>query len=107
MYYPALSFKWNQSKCWIKYSLSGEPIIAWYCTCISGAITVGACSHVVSIVWYLSYARYNNFQPSESRRRIQQVVMKRMIEDTETSADENTEETDDDDEDDDTDDDNC
>ena len=76
-------------KCWIKYSLSGEPIRAWYCTCISGAIAVGACSHVVSVIWYLSYARYNNFQPSKSRRRIQQVVIEIAVEDTEANADEN------------------
>ena len=74
---------------------------------ISGAITVGACSHVVSIVWYLSYARYNNFHPSKSRRRIQQAVMGRAIEGIEASAYENKEETDDEDQDDDVDDDDC
>jgi hypothetical protein len=75
-------------KCWIKYSLSGEPIIAWYCTCMSGAITIGSCSHVVSIVWYLSYGRYNEFKPSKGRRRIQQAVMERTVESEERDADE-------------------
>ena len=94
-------------KCRIKYSLPGEPIHVWYYTCISGAITVGACSHVVSVVWYLSYARYNNFQLSKSRHQIQQAVMERVVEDIEASAYENKEETDDDDQNDDVDDDNC
>ena len=94
-------------KCWIKYSLFGEPIHAWYCKCISGAITVDACSHVVSTVWYLPYARYNNFQPSKCRRQIEQAVIERAVEDTEARAYENKEEADDDDQDDDIDDDNC
>ena len=75
-------------KCWKKYSLSGESIIAWYCICMNEAITIGSCSHVVSIVWYLSYGRYNEFKPSESLRRIQQAVMEGTIENEETDADE-------------------
>ena len=62
---------------WIQYSLHGDPIVAWYCTCPSGALTVGACAHVVSIVWYLSYARHNNFHSSAGRRRIQQAILER------------------------------
>ena len=55
---------------------------------MSGAITIGSCSHVVSIVWYLTYGRYNEFKPSEGRRRIQQAVMEITIESEETDADE-------------------
>ena len=54
---------------------------------MSGAITIGSCSYVVSIVWYLSYGRYNEFKPYEIRRRIQQAVMERTIEGEETDAD--------------------
>ncbi|KMQ84797.1 vacuolar protein sorting-associated protein 13c [Lasius niger] len=35
-----------------------EPISGYYCTCQSGARTLGTCAHVASIVWYLSYARH-------------------------------------------------
>lgn len=83
-------------KTWIQYSLSGDPIIAWYCTCRGGAVTIGACSHIVSIVWYLSYAPHHHFEPSKSRRRIQQAVMERIIEDEEGDmVDEDREEDDD------------
>jgi hypothetical protein len=77
-------------KCWIQYSLSGDPITSWYCTCPSGAITIGACSHLVSIIWYLSYARHNDFTPSMGRRRIQQAISERTImeEDTRVNSDE-------------------
>ena len=67
-------------KTWIQYSLSEEPIIASYCTCTAGAMTLGSCSHVVSIVWYLSYARHHNFHESLGRRRIQQAVVQRTVE---------------------------
>lgn len=81
-------------KSWIQYSLSGDPIVAWYCTCPTGAVTIGACSHIVSIVWYLSYARYHHFEPLESRRRIQQAIMERAIEDDEEDMIDKAEEED-------------
>ena len=37
-----------------KKSISG-----WYCTYPNGARVVGCCAHVASIIYYLSYARYN------------------------------------------------
>ncbi|CAF0902297.1 unnamed protein product [Adineta steineri] len=80
-------------KTWIKYSFTNDPIESWYCTCASGAMTVGACSHVVSIVWYLSYARHENFSPSLGRRRVQQAVMERIVE--LESNDEESDETED------------
>ena len=35
-----------------------EPINGNYCTCQTGARTLGTCSHVASILWYLGYARH-------------------------------------------------
>lgn len=35
-----------------------EVINGYYCTCQSGARTLGTCAHVASILWYLGYARY-------------------------------------------------
>ena len=35
-----------------------EPILGHYCTCKSGARTVGSCAHVTSVLWYLGYARH-------------------------------------------------
>lgn len=35
-----------------------QPILEYYCTCRSGARTVGMCCHVASIVWFLAYARH-------------------------------------------------
>jgi hypothetical protein len=83
-------------KSWIQYSLSGDPITAWYCTCRGGSVTIGACSHIVSIVWYLSYARHHQFKPYEGRRRIQQAITERLIEEADDMVDENQEEEDDD-----------
>ncbi|CAF0820263.1 unnamed protein product [Didymodactylos carnosus] len=47
----------------------------------SGAVTVGACAYVVSIVWYLAYARHQGFESFQGRRRIQQVVLEQDIRD--------------------------
>ena len=35
-----------------------EAIVEYYCKCDSGARTVGCCSHVMTVIWYLSYAHY-------------------------------------------------
>lgn len=35
-----------------------DAIISYCCNCIVGLRTVGCCSHVMSIIWYLSYARH-------------------------------------------------
>ena len=53
---------------WIKFKESWEPneqideednpIEGYYCSCKSGARTVGCCGHVASLLWYLSYARH-------------------------------------------------
>ena len=37
-----------------------DPILGYYCTCKAGARTLGTCSHVASILWYLGYARHEN-----------------------------------------------
>lgn len=44
---------------WIAYNMDQiEPILGYYCTCKSGARTVGTCAHVASVLWYLGYARH-------------------------------------------------
>ena len=35
-------------------------ILAWYCTCPCGTRVVGHCSHVCSVLWYLSIARHDS-----------------------------------------------
>ena len=45
----------------IKYTPNIErptSIKAWGCTCHSGLRTVGCCSHVASIICFLSYAKH-------------------------------------------------
>ncbi|XP_028038214.1 uncharacterized protein LOC114248965 [Bombyx mandarina] len=37
-----------------------EAIIINYCNCIVGRRTVGCCAHVMTIIWYLSWARYQD-----------------------------------------------
>lgn len=43
---------------WIQYSNIGDPITGYYCTCKSGARTIGTCSHVASVLWFLGYSRH-------------------------------------------------
>jgi hypothetical protein len=35
-----------------------QRITGWFCTCYVGARTVGTCSHVASVIWYLGIGRY-------------------------------------------------
>lgn len=40
-------------------SLSGRRAIAhYYCTCIIGKRTIGCCSHIMCLIWYMCYARH-------------------------------------------------
>lgn len=39
---------------------SKEAIIQYCCNCIVGRRTVGCCAHVMVVIWYLSWARYQN-----------------------------------------------
>lgn len=36
-----------------------EGIKGYYCQCKNGQRTVGCCSHVMTVIWYLGYARYD------------------------------------------------
>ena len=40
---------------WIKYD--SDHVLVWYCRCRAGARTVGTCSHVAAIIWYLGQSR--------------------------------------------------
>lgn len=33
----------------------------WYCTCLTGARTVGSCAHIISIIWYMGKGRHIDF----------------------------------------------
>ncbi|XP_028170363.1 uncharacterized protein LOC114360013 [Ostrinia furnacalis] len=47
-----------------KIIMRRRAIIGYCCNCIVGLRTVGCCSHVMSIVWYLAYARHlDNISP--------------------------------------------
>ncbi len=41
---------------------------SWYCTCQAGMRTVGCCSHVVSIIYFLSYGKYLDHIPNPSSK---------------------------------------
>lgn len=48
---------------WIQYNVGNnnvhdEPITGYYCTCKTGARTLGTCAHIASVLWYLGYARH-------------------------------------------------
>ncbi|CAF4651087.1 unnamed protein product [Rotaria sp. Silwood2] len=42
---------------WIQYDQ--KEILGWYCRCPNGCRVVGCCSHIASVIWYLSFARYH------------------------------------------------
>lgn len=58
----------TRHKTWIQFpeawevdevvDLEAQPITGYYCDCKSGARTVGCCSHVAAVLWYLGYARH-------------------------------------------------
>lgn len=44
-----------------------DAIEHYYCSCKAGKRTVGCCAHIMVIIWYLSYARYEDYihQPAQ------------------------------------------
>lgn len=36
-----------------------DSIVEYFCTCETGSRTVGCCSHVMTVIWYLGYGQYN------------------------------------------------
>lgn len=46
---------------WISYiphaDVNNVPIRGYYCTCKTGARTLGTCVHITSVLWYLGFAR--------------------------------------------------
>lgn len=36
-----------------------SPVLGYYCTCPSGARTLGTCAHIASVIWFLGFARHN------------------------------------------------
>lgn len=61
---------------WVCFRINNEeddegeedgPILGYYCTCKAGARTIGCCAHVASILWYLGWARYQQYIKYPSR----------------------------------------
>lgn len=50
----------------------GNGINEYYCTCIAGARTIGACSHITAVIWFLSFARHEELvkYPSTSLTQV-------------------------------------
>ncbi|CAF1556584.1 unnamed protein product [Rotaria magnacalcarata] len=42
---------------WVQYNKN--EILGWYCRCPNGCRVVGCCSHIASVTWFLSFARYH------------------------------------------------
>lgn len=55
-------------KIWIKYDKIDGSIDGWYCTCRSGARTLGCCAHIASILWHLGY---NKYQEKKQRKSLE------------------------------------
>lgn len=48
---------------WIEYATDGsceKKILRYYCQCQGGARTLGCCSHITSVLWYLGYRRHRS-----------------------------------------------
>lgn len=56
------SSKYNTFVKYKPFTSSVEGIQAWYCTCKNGARTVGCSSHVSSLIYFFSFAKYDDFK---------------------------------------------
>lgn len=53
--------KAKEYQVWIKYD--EIQVSGWYCLCKTGARTIGCCAHIASVIWYLSFYRFNTVKP--------------------------------------------
>lgn len=57
----------TQYYCYILYDLTGNGRVSvkgYYCSCKHGRRTIGSCAHVISIIYYLSWARHLDHMPA-------------------------------------------
>ena len=52
---------------WVQFT--STEVKGHYCQCKAGMRTVGCCAHVATIIWYLGYARHNNYTPPSGIHR--------------------------------------
>lgn len=57
----------------IKYTYN--TIQEWCCQCPNGNRTIGCCSHVCSIIWFLAYARHTTTQSTRIPKRFDEYMM--------------------------------
>lgn len=51
-----------------------EPILGYYCVCKSGARTLGMCSHIAALIWFLGYARHQDVVKYPSLQVLQSIM---------------------------------
>lgn len=84
-----------------------ETVLDWWCDCPSGSRYVGCCSHVASMIWFLSFQRWQSQSYRIGSREFIKFFTDASVlcEPMELSTDSDDDTNDDDDEDEDTDDD--
>jgi ABC-type antimicrobial peptide transport system permease subunit len=63
-----------------------KAINAWVCSCKSGLRTVGCCSHIASVIYYMSYAKYSDNPIPNACKRLNNFL---IIPTRESSSEEN------------------
>jgi hypothetical protein len=53
----------------------------------AGATTIECCAHAASIIWYLAFARHNNFIPPTGRCRINQAIAESVMDSDDDTSD--------------------
>lgn len=52
-----------------------DSIKAYYCTCKNGARTVGCCVHILTVIWYLGYAKHQEKRPKPPSEQIENIFV--------------------------------
>lgn len=55
---------------WVRYRKRPAAVLEWYCQCKTGMRTVGCCSHVATLIWYLGVARHQNYDPTPNHETV-------------------------------------
>lgn len=67
-----------------------ESIVEYFCTCETGSRTVGCCSHVMTIIWYLGCGQYNEIRVPNPNITNVSITIPKIRKDDENTADTDT-----------------
>lgn len=57
-----------------------DKVAGWYCSCIVGKRTLGCCSHIMCVIWFMAWARHQETLPTSPAAFLDSIIVRHDIE---------------------------